>query len=80
MSLFNITDFERQNNPEADVYLNDGEETRDKIIKLSKNALKSIKIYTPDLEQALYNNESFRENLIHFIRKRPANTIFYTTS
>jgi len=68
MSLFNIKDFERQNNSETDVYLNNNEEIRENIIKISTNALKSIKIFTPDLEPTLYDNALFRENLIQLVQ------------
>lgn len=68
MSFFNITDFERQNNAETDIYLSNKEEIREEIINVSSNALKNIKIFTPDLEPTLYDNELFRERLISLIQ------------
>ena len=68
MTLFNAADFERQGNSGIDTLLNSNEETQEAIIKLAENALKNIKIFTPDLEQALYDNDLFRAHLIHFIQ------------
>lgn len=68
MTLFNAADFERQCNSDTDALLNSNEEIQKAIIKLSENALKNIKIFTPDLERALYDNDLFRAHLIHFIQ------------
>jgi len=63
MSLFNIADFECQNNSKTDIYLNNGEEIRDEIIKISKNTLKNIKIYTPETLNKLYITISHSERI-----------------
>ncbi len=68
MSIFNITDFNRQQNAETDLQLNDDEVICKAIINATTTPLKSIKIFTPDFESALYNNDFFRENLIGLIK------------
>jgi len=68
MPLFNTKDFEQQGNPEKDIHLQDTEEVNKAIIQLSENALRSIKIFTPDLEHKLYDNDNFREALLNLVR------------
>ena len=68
MPIFNSTNFERQGNTDNDVQLENTEEVCNAIIKLSSSALRSIKIFTPDLEYKLYDNETFRETLLNFAR------------
>ncbi len=68
MSIFNITDFNRQHNSETDHQLNGNEAICEAIIKKTATPLKSIKIFTPDFEPDLYNNDFFRENLIGLIK------------
>jgi len=68
MQHFNTLNFERQGNTENDLFLENTEEVCKAIIKLSENALRSIKIFTPDLEHLLYNNEHFRQNILNFTR------------
>jgi len=66
--MFNTTNFERQGNSEKDIQLEDNEQTREAIIEISETALRSIKIFTPDLEHRLYDNELFIKNLLNFVR------------
>ena len=68
MPLFNTKDFEQQGTPDKDIRLHDTQEVTKAIIKLSESALKSIKIFTPDLEHKLYDNDNFRETLLNFAR------------
>jgi len=68
MQLFNSTNFEQQGNTENDIQLNNNDEICESIIQLSSNALKSIKIFTPDLEHHLYNNDNVRKILLDFTR------------
>ena len=68
MSIFDSSNFERQGNTENDALLKNNEEVHDAIITLASNALRTIKIFTPDLEHALYNNDEFRDALLAFSR------------
>ena len=68
MSLLNTTNFERQGNTENDLYLESTEDIQQTIIDLSENALKSIRIFTPDLEHELYNNDKFRQKILQLSR------------
>jgi len=68
MPILNTTNFERQGNTDNDLYLLSIEDIRQTIIDLSENALKSIKIYTPDLEHELYDNEALRKNILKLSR------------
>jgi len=68
MSLINTTNFERQGNTENDVLIDSTKQTREAILRLTETALRSIKIFTPNLERELYNNDSFREVLLSFCR------------
>ena len=68
MSIFNTTNFERQGNTDNDLHLKSTEEVCSTILSLSSGALRSIKIFTPDLEPQLYDNDVFRKNLLNFAR------------
>ncbi len=68
MSIFNKTNFERQGNTENDIHLSTTEDVRESITALSASALRSIKIFTPNLEPQLYDNDGLREKLLAFIR------------
>ena len=68
MSSFDVINFERQGNTETDIHLNEIEEIRDTINKMVSSALTTIKIFTPDLEQNIYDNEVFRQSLLNFSR------------
>jgi len=68
MSYFDFSNFERQGNIDNDIQLNGNEEISQSVIELSSGTLRSIKIFTPDLEHAIYNNDRFRENLLSFAR------------
>jgi len=68
MSLINTTNFERQGNTEKDIPIDNLEQTQEEILSLTETALRSIKIFTPNLEQELYNNDPFREALLNFCR------------
>ncbi len=68
MSIFNTTSFVRQGNTENDIQLSSTDEISESVIHLSTTALRSIKIFTPDLEHKLYDNELFRQTLLSFCR------------
>ena len=68
MSIFNTTNFERQGNQENDLHFESNKETCDAIINLSQNTLRSLKIFTPDLEHKLYDNDEFIQNILNFVR------------
>lgn len=68
MSIIDFSNFERQGNIENDIQLNGAEEIRESVVDLSDNTLRSIKIFTPDLEHSIYNHDLVRECLISFTR------------
>jgi hypothetical protein len=68
MSLFNSTNFERQGNTDNDLHLEKEEDVCKSIITYSASTLRSIKIFTPDLEKPLYDNDDFRQNILNFTR------------
>jgi len=68
MSSFDIKTFERSGNKDSDIQLKTITEISSSIISLSGNALRTVKIYTPDLERELYNNDLFCKNLLTLSR------------
>jgi len=68
MQHFNTLNFERQGNTENDRHLESTEDVGEAIVNLSETALRSIKIFTPDLEHMLYDTDAFRESLLNFAR------------
>ncbi|VAW57912.1 hypothetical protein MNBD_GAMMA11-22 [hydrothermal vent metagenome] len=68
MSIFDSTNFERQGNTDNDIKLDNINDTRKCILKLSGSALRSIKIFTPDMQTELYNTDDFRKSLLDFSR------------
>lgn len=68
MSIFNTTNFERQGNSENDLHFESNEDTCQAIINISENTLRSLKIFTPDLEHKLYDNDLFIKNILNFVR------------
>jgi len=68
MPVFDSTNFENKGNTDNDIHLNNAEDVCESIINLSSTALRNIKIFTPDLEQQLYNCDYFRKNILNFVR------------
>jgi len=68
MSIFDISNFERQGNTENDQLFSNLNEIEDATVELASNALRSIYIFTPDLQRDIYDNDRFREALIKFAR------------
>jgi len=68
MSIFDSTNFERQGNTENDTQLENINDTRKAILKLTDSALRNIKIFTPNLEPELYDTDRFRKALLDFSR------------
>jgi len=68
MQHFNNINFERQGNTDNDLRLESNEEVCQAIHDISVTALRSIKIFSPDLEYHLYNDEQFRQNILKFAR------------
>jgi len=68
MAAFDFTNFERKGNIENDIRLNSINEISNAVIESTENALRSIKIFTPDLETEIYNNDEFRQQLLAFTR------------
>ena len=68
MSIFDISSFEREGNTQNDILLDNNNDVRDSINALTESALRTIKIFTPDLQRDLYDNDIFRENLLSFVR------------
>ncbi|MCW8853328.1 MAG: hypothetical protein OQK72_01395 [Gammaproteobacteria bacterium] len=68
MSLYELSDFERTGNTEQDIHFTDLNETREAVNQITQQALKTIQIFTPDLEAAIYDNEEFSKNLLAMVR------------
>ena len=68
MSLFELSDFERTGNTEQDIHFTDLNGTREAIKQITQHTLKAIRIFTPDLEATIYDNEEFIKNLLSIIR------------
>ncbi len=74
MSIFDSTNFERQGNTDNDTQLENINDTREAILKLAESALRSIQIFTPDMQPELYDTDNFRKMLLDFSRgNRQAN-------
>lgn len=67
MSLFELSDFERTGNIDLDVHFTDLDSARRSVKLLTQQALKNIRIFTPDLEIELYNDD-FCEKLLAMVR------------
>lgn len=68
MSIFDFTEFERNGNVENDIHFTSNEEHIALLDKLSSQALRSIQIFTPDLESAIYSNQNLKNNLLNMAR------------
>ena len=68
MSIFDISSFERQGNTENDQLLYTNNEIKEASVILTHNTLRTIYIFTPDLQRNLYDNDDFRKALIKFSR------------
>ena len=66
MAAFDFTNFERKGNTENDIRLNSAEEISEAVIQATENTLRTIKIFTPDFEADIYNNDDFRKQLLTF--------------
>ena len=66
MAAFDFTNFERKGNTENDIQLNSVQAISEAVIQETENTLRSIKIFTPDLEAEIYNNDGFRKQLLAF--------------
>jgi len=68
MSIFNVTNFERQGNNEQDIHLSSLEEIQNAVIEIADQALIKIQIFTPNLEANIYNNEQFSKGILNLAR------------
>lgn len=68
MSIFDSTNLEHQGNTGNDTQLENINDTRKAILELTVSALRSIKIFTSNLEPELYDTEDFRKTLLDFSR------------
>lgn len=68
MSIIDFTNFERQGNIKNDIQLDSLEDIRESAITLSSSALRTVRIFTPDLEPLIYNHDEIRNNLLAFSR------------
>jgi len=66
MAAFDFTNFERKGNIENDTQLSSAQEISKAAIQATDNTLRTIKIFTPDLEAEIYNNDEFRKQLLSF--------------
>lgn len=63
-----IPEFMRYGNTEHDQLIHTLEDMQLAVMDAAQQALRSIKIYTPDLEPGLYDNQAFIDLLVNFIR------------
>jgi len=68
MSIFDISNFEREGNTQNDILLDNSNDVREAANTLIESALRSIKIFTPDLQRDIFDNDAFRESLLKFVR------------
>ena len=68
MAAFDFTNFERKGNYEKDIQLSSSQEISEAVIQATENTLRTIKIYTPDLQVEHYNSDEFRKQLLSFTR------------
>lgn len=68
MSIFDTGNFQRSGNTDKDIRLDNTEDVIISLNELTKNALRTIRIFTPDLQHDLYDNDVFRDNLLKFAR------------
>ena len=68
MNLYELSDFERIGNTEQDIHFTDLNGTREAVNAITQQALKTIQIFTPDLEATIYDNEEFSKNLLAMVR------------
>ncbi|RDH86143.1 MAG: hypothetical protein DIZ80_01350 [endosymbiont of Galathealinum brachiosum] len=66
MAEFDFTNFERKGNYENNIQLSSALAISEAVIKATENTLRTIKIFTPDLEAEIYNNDTFRKQLLSF--------------
>ncbi|MDH5767325.1 MAG: hypothetical protein OEZ38_15020 [Gammaproteobacteria bacterium] len=67
MSLFELSDFERTGNIDLDVHFTELDSARRSVNQLAKQALKTIQIFTPDLEYDIYTG-NFCDKLLAMAR------------
>jgi len=68
MAAFDFTNFERKGNTESDIQLSSAQAISEAVIQATESALRTIKIFTSDLEAEIYNNDEFRQQLLAFTR------------
>lgn len=68
MTVFDVTSIERNGNTENDVRLDTLEEAITSINALADRAMRSIDIFSNDLEPALYDNEAFADRIRKLVR------------
>ena len=66
MAAFDFTNFERKGNIDNDIQLSSAQEISEAVIQATENTLRTIKIFTPDLEAEIYNNDELRKKLLAF--------------
>jgi len=66
MAAFDFTNFERKGNTESDIQLSSAKEISAAVIQATEITLRTIKIFSPDLEAEIYNNDEFRKKLLAF--------------
>lgn len=68
MKIFNTSNFLIQGNIENDEALESVEDSAKKVISLANSALRSIKIFTAELQPSLYNRETIKKCFLNFLR------------
>ncbi|MFK5892207.1 MAG: hypothetical protein QM504_03185 [Pseudomonadota bacterium] len=68
MSILNIENFKTRGNTKNDFYPKSHKEIQASILELTKHTLRTIKIFTPNLDHKIYNNEDIKSELLKFCR------------
>jgi len=68
MAIYDFSNFERQGSTYEDIQLSSIAEIKQAVIEHTQNTLRTIKMFSPDLESEIYNNNEFRKSLLDFAR------------
>lgn len=66
--MFELPDFNKQGNAGEDIPLHAAEEFRNAATVISTSVLRTIHIFTPNLEPEIYDNETFLNNILDLCR------------
>lgn len=66
--MFELPDFDRQGKADEDISLNSPDEFRDAGVVLTTSVLRTVHIFTPDLEPVVYDHQPFLDNILQLCR------------